>query len=243
MSCVAKGDELFRFLVVLPHGMAGPAVGQEHAAQVRVAFEADAVHVEHLALVPVGGGKQVLQAGAGGLHRLAVDLLRHDDAQAQFSELGGRGGRLDEAVEDAEVVAAVVAAEVGEDAVAERLGLGGDGEEAVRAAHQDALAVLEDFVAQDVAGVRVAHHGVVARGFRRRGRGGGCGLRGRRSGSVGLLGGVRVSHQKPNSSVLFWSRIFCCSFCRPSSRASGRGGQPGMYTSTGMILSTPLTTK
>src|SRR6185503_4324567 len=28
----------------------------------------------------------------------------------------------------------------------------------------------------------------------------------------------------------------------PSIRASGRGGQPGMYTSTGMISSTPCTT-
>src|SRR5580704_14246336 len=35
--------------------------------------------------------------------------------------------------------------------------------------------------------------------------------------------------------------ILSCSSIRPSSTASGRGGQPGMYTSTGMILSMPGT--
>src|SRR5439155_24880774 len=34
-------------------------------------------------------------------------------------------------------------------------------------------------------------------------------------------------------------RIFSWSFMIPWSRASGRGGQPGTYTSTGTILSTP----
>src|SRR5712692_4075977 len=47
-------------------------------------------------------------------------------------------------------------------------------------------------------------------------------------------------------------RIFVFSFSReisswtrkkPSVNASGRGGQPGTYTSTGMILSTPFTTE
>ena len=36
--------------------------------------------------------------------------------------------------------------------------------------------------------------------------------------------------------------ILPCSSSRPWNSASGRGGQPGMYTSTGTILSTPLTT-
>src|ERR1044071_8095681 len=46
---VAHPDKLLRLLVVLPHRIPGPVLGQEHAAQVRVAFELDAVHVEHLA--------------------------------------------------------------------------------------------------------------------------------------------------------------------------------------------------
>src|SRR6185437_3825863 len=33
-----------------------------------------------------------------------------------------------------------------------------------------------------------------------------------------------------------------CSSSRPSRKASGRGGQPGTYTSTGRNLSTPCTT-
>ena len=36
--------------------------------------------------------------------------------------------------------------------------------------------------------------------------------------------------------------IFSCSFKSPSIKASGRGGQPGTYTSTGTIWSTPCTT-
>ena len=39
----------------------------------------------------------------------------------------------------------------------------------------------------------------------------------------------------------FWMRSW--SRTMPSSRASGRGGQPGMYTSTGMIWSQPLVTE
>lgn len=37
--------------------------------------------------------------------------------------------------------------------------------------------------------------------------------------------------------------IFSWSFRIPWSSASGRGGQPGTYTSTGMIWSTPLVTE
>ena len=33
--------------------------------------------------------------------------------------------------------------------------------------------------------------------------------------------------------------ILVCNFINPSRRASGRGGQPGTYTSTGITLSTP----
>src|SRR5205807_10594239 len=39
----------------------------------------------------------------------------------------------------------------------------------------------------------------------------------------------------------FWMRS--CNSTTPSSRASGRGGQPGTYTSTGMSWSTPLVTE
>ena len=38
-------------------------------------------------------------------------------------------------------------------------------------------------------------------------------------------------------------RTISCSRSRPSVSASGRGGQPGTYTSTGMTLSTPLHTE
>src|SRR6266849_4299784 len=37
--------------------------------------------------------------------------------------------------------------------------------------------------------------------------------------------------------------IFSCSLSKPSVSASGRGGQPGTYTSTGRILSTPSQTE
>src|SRR6185312_12651468 len=37
-------------------------------------------------------------------------------------------------------------------------------------------------------------------------------------------------------------RIFSCNFKKPPINASGRGGHPGTYTSTGIILSTPFTT-
>src|SRR6185436_13572811 len=38
------------------------------------------------------------------------------------------------------------------------------------------------------------------------------------------------------------SWIFSCSFITPYSSASGRGGQPGTYTSTGITSSTPFST-
>src|SRR5439155_10089372 len=47
--------------------------------------------------------------------------------------------------------------------------------------------------------------------------------------------GVRTSHRS------CW--IFSWSFTRPSVSASGRGGQPGTYTSTGITLSTPSHTE
>ncbi len=42
---------------------------------------------------------------------------------------------------------------------------------------------------------------------------------------------------------MFSPAIFSCSLRMPCSNASGRGGQPGTYTSTGMIWSTPLVTQ
>src|SRR5947209_7114029 len=43
---LAHPDKLLRLLVVLPHGITGPVLRQEHAAQIGVALELDAVHVE-----------------------------------------------------------------------------------------------------------------------------------------------------------------------------------------------------
>jgi len=45
------------------------------------------------------------------------------------------------------------------------------------------------------------------------------------------------------SSTIECPWIFCCSFRMPWMRFSGRGGHPGMYTSTGTISSTPCTTE
>jgi hypothetical protein len=53
------------------------------------------------------------------------------------------------------------------------------------------------------------------------------------SGMVGPTG--RWSHW-PRRSLMS-----CCSFIIPKIRPSGRGGQPGTYTSTGMIRSIPST--
>ena len=41
----------------------------------------------------------------------------------------------------------------------------------------------------------------------------------------------------------FSAPIFSCNLRIPCSSASGRGGQPGTYTSTGTIWSTPLVTQ
>src|SRR5581483_4442607 len=49
-----------------------------------------------------------------------------------------------------------------------------------------------------------------------------------------------------SASAIYLSRssmILCWSARKPSISASGRGGQPGTYTSTGMILSTPCSTR
>ena len=70
---------------------------------------------------------------------------------------------------------------------------------------------------------------------------GGCrrGGRDRRIVERNLAGGL-VAGATGGTMRMAW--IFFCSSSRPWKRASGRGGQPGMYTSTGTILSTPLTT-
>src|ERR687884_2323364 len=52
-------------------------------------------------------------------------------------------------------------------------------------------------------------------------------------------GSGRATPPSPDCSAA----IFSCSRRMPCSSASGRGGQPGTYTSTGMIWSTPLVTE
>jgi hypothetical protein len=52
------------------------------------------------------------------------------------------------------------------------------------------------------------------------------------------IGGALPSKRPSGSS----RSIFFCSLRIASMTASGRGGQPGTYTSTGMIESTPWTT-
>ncbi len=67
----------------------------------------------------------------------------------------------------------------------------------------------------------------------------------------GLFGGGRGAASTTGAAA--WgaagfsgTNLYCwilpCSSSRPWKSASGRGGQPGMYTSTGTTLSTPLTT-
>ena len=46
-------------------------------------------------------------------------------------------------------------------------------------------------------------------------------------------------HRSAGSSFM----MRCCNMTMPWMNASGRGGQPGTYTSTGMIWSTPLVTE
>src|SRR3989338_570070 len=65
---------------------------------------------------------------------------------------------------------------------------------------------------------------------------------------VGLYNGVKEPFLKffkgdafhPQISC-FWFCIFSCSFIMPSSTVSGLGGHPGMYTSTGTMVSIPCT--
>jgi len=55
-----------------------------------VALELDAVHVEHLALLPVRGRPQVAHGGDGRLDGCPGGVLLGDgDAQAQLAELRG----------------------------------------------------------------------------------------------------------------------------------------------------------
>ena len=72
---------------------------------------------------------------------------------------------------------------------------------------------------------------------------------GTRSGLVGggrrggrPTAGATASGAAGFSGTNLYCWILPCSSSRPWKSASGRGGQPGMYTSTGTTLSTPLTT-
>src|SRR5690606_17285678 len=71
-----------------------------------------------------------------------------------------------------------------------------------------------------------------------------CPVRSARRSSRKLRTGARVTpcgpttHERGRRSV----PTACCSSVSPSISASGRGGHPGTYTSTGMKLSTPCTT-
>ena len=65
-----------------------------------------------------------------------------------------------------------------------------------------------------------------------------------------VVGGLVVSQRRSapaasprqrSAGSSFWMR--CCNSTMPWMNASGRGGQPGTYTSTGMIWSTPLVTE
>src|SRR5690606_23947734 len=69
-------------------------------------------------------------------------------------------------------------------------------------------------------------------------------VRSARFSSRKLRTGARVTPCGPTThdSGLRSVPTTCCSSVSPSISASGRGGQPGTYTSTGMKLSTPCTT-
>src|SRR5262249_22990831 len=60
--------------------------------------------------------------------------------------------------------------------------------------------------------------------------------------SAGTSARARAGRAPP-SSTTFSAAILSCRRRMPCSSASGRGGQPGTYTSTGMIWSTPLVTQ
>src|SRR5919197_3903898 len=75
--------------------------------------------------------------------------------------------------------------------------------------------------------------------------GGGCSGRRNTVASMGrgAGGGATGSPSPPYRSPSDSAAIFCWRRTMPCSSASGRGGQPGTYTSTGMIWSTPLVTQ
>lgn len=82
--------------VILAQRMALPGRRHQHAGQVRVAGEGDAVHVPHFALVPVGvgpdtggGGQVEVALGQGDLdHHVTITLQRHQ--VVEHAEVGAR---------------------------------------------------------------------------------------------------------------------------------------------------------
>ena len=52
--------------------------------------------------------------------------------------------------------------------------------------------------------------------------------------------GFEVARASPRQADVF---IFSCKVINACNKASGRGGQPGIYTSTGIIWSAPFTTE
>ena len=238
-----------------------------------MAVERDAVHLPRLALVPVGAGVHRTHDSTCGSssatsvlsttrwcaprgrrdHREHLEAARRRRRRRRWSPSAARavdvspGALVDEQRrghpvdrgDEREVVAAELLPCRTARSRATRRGAPGRRRRRGRA-------VLDDRVAE--LGLEAREHlrrGGVERGSPSAiGRLGGVGLRVRprapASRQPTTIGSRCVARQRSAGSS-FWMRS--CSITMPWMKASGRGGQPGTYTSTGMIWSTPFVTE
>src|SRR5262245_57598726 len=206
---------------VLAQRMTGPILGHQDAAQVGVALEGDAEQVEDLPLLPVGVAPDLAHRRH---HRVVARRVGFEDEPVAMRVREEMIDDLDDVPfrvvhprlvrEAVEAQRRIVAQE------ARDLGdLGGRHHYARVVARAGQLA---DGVAEAGAQLRVD------------------------AGRVLRRHGPRYA-RRPAGSVLRTSQRSCCifswSFMSPSMSASGRGGQPGTYTSTGITRSTPSHTE
>src|SRR5437016_2600059 len=206
---------------VLAQRPAHPVLGQQDAGQPGMPGELDAVEVVGLAFVPVGGGPHACDA------RHARVLLAHGDLERDPRRAREREQPVDH-----------LEARIARQPVHAR-DPGQHGEFELGVIAQEG-ADLDEMLGRDVERV-VADRISGLAPDRRPGETHAQplldALRGQRGHATALrlfffFGGTGPSSTRD-------ARIFSWSFMMPWINASGRGGQPGTYTSTGTILSTP----
>src|SRR6185295_10507200 len=219
--------------IVLAERVADPVLLHEDPHEVRMAFDPDAHHVPGLALVPVGGrphGDDArdsvavlapdLQPYPRRLGRARLELEQVvGDGEARVLGLGLPGEPPGAGLVDVTTVPASPVAGDGALVPAEVVGRGDVGEKV----EPELVAEMESRVDEPF---RLDDHRRLAVTLRF-----GSEPRDR---LVAHEATSRISYAGGTPARIFsWRRTI------PSSRASGRGGHPGTWTSTGTILSTP----